>query len=247
MSFAASDTNPSCVDILGRSLQNKPTVVGRVQPRSFRRPHRNTMTEIDVKTYSDDLCFGQAAPSIDSLEFVVGEKIALPTDKVTVLFFWVSYYKGAWVVNEELTQLAEKNPDVQFIAISNDADRAAVEKFLKKIEDGRVIDENTKKPYRLHVPYVAYDAKKFTGKMYAELSHNALVHVPQAFIVDKRGKVAWRQNFTQSFTMTQSNFADQLERVVKGEALDQSNGPKPKVEVDEGEACEVDVDDLALF
>eukprot|EP00672_Neobodo_designis_P015592 CAMPEP_0174828130 /NCGR_PEP_ID=MMETSP1114-20130205/1151_1 /TAXON_ID=312471 /ORGANISM="Neobodo designis, Strain CCAP 1951/1" /LENGTH=204 /DNA_ID=CAMNT_0016061839 /DNA_START=63 /DNA_END=677 /DNA_ORIENTATION=- len=204
------------------------------------------MAEIDVKTYSDDQCFGKAAPSIDSLEFVVGDKIGLPAGKVTVLFFWVSYYKGAWVVNEELTQLAEKNPEVQFIAISNDADRAAVEKFLKKIEDGRVIDENTKKPYRLAVSHVAYDDKKAVGKAYADLSNNTLVHVPQAFIVDKDGKVAWRQNLTQSFTMTQSNFADQLERVVKGEALDMSNGPKPKVEADEGEDVEVD-GDLALF
>jgi len=201
---------------------------------------------VEVKTYSDDPCLGQVAPSLELLEFVEGQKIDLQPGRVHVLFFWVSYYKGAWMINEELTQLSEKHPDVQYIAISNDADRAAVEKFLKKIEDGRVIDENTKKPYRLHVPYVAYDAKKFTGKMYAELSNNTLVHVPQAFIVDKRGKVAWRQNFTQSFTMSQSNFADQLVRVIKGEALDMSNGPKPVVECDEGEAVEVD-GDLALF
>uniref|UniRef100_A0A7S1L5N2 Thioredoxin domain-containing protein n=1 Tax=Neobodo designis TaxID=312471 RepID=A0A7S1L5N2_NEODS len=201
---------------------------------------------VEVKTYSDDPCLGQVAPSLELLEFVEGAKIDLQPGRVHVLFFWVSYYKGAWVVNEELTQLAEKNPEVQFIAISNDADRAAVEKFLKKIEDGRVIDENTKKPYRLAVSHVAYDDKKAVGKAYADLSNNTLVHVPQAFIVDKDGKVAWRQNLTQSFTMTQSNFADQLERVVKGEALDMSNGPKPKVEADEGEDVEVD-GDLALF
>jgi hypothetical protein len=203
------------------------------------------MTDVDVKTYSDDSCFGKDAPSIDSLEFVVGDKIALPKDKVTVLFFWVSFYKGAWMINEELTQLSEKHPDVQYIAISNDVDRAAVEKFLKKIEDGRVIDENTKKPYRLAVSHVAFDDKKAVGKAYADLSNNSLVHVPQAFIV-KDGKVAWRQNLTQSFTMSQSNFVDQLERVIKGEALDMSNGPKPVVECDEGEAVEVD-GDLALF
>merc|ERR1712232_951414 len=109
-----------------------------------------------------------------------------------------------------------------------------------------VIDENTKAVYRLSVPYIAYDAKKLTGKMYSELSNNTVVHVPQAFIVDKAGKIAWRQNFTQSFTLTQSNFADQLERVIKGEALDLSNGPKPVVACDEGEAAEVD-GDMALF
>merc|ERR1711991_859761 len=135
--------------------------------------------------------------------------------------FWVSYYKGAWLINEELTQLSEKYPEVEFFAISNDADRAAVEKFLKKIEDGRVIDENTKATYRLGVSRVCFD--------------------------DKKGKIVWRQNLTQSFTMSQSNFADQLERVIKGEELDMSNGPKPKVEADEGEDAGDMADDMALF
>jgi hypothetical protein len=203
------------------------------------------MADVNVTTYSDDTCLGQVAPSLELLEFVVGEKIDLQPSRVHVLFFWVSFYKGAWVINEELTQLAEKHPDAQFIAISNDADRAAVEKFLQKIEDGKVIDENTKAVYRLGVPYVAFDAKKLTGKMYSALSGESVVHVPQAFIIDRAGKVQWRQNFTQSYTLAQSNFADQLERVLKGEQLDLTNGPKPKQQVDEGEAA--DVDDMSLF
>jgi hypothetical protein len=202
---------------------------------------------VDVKTYSDDASFGQQAPSLASLEFVVGDKTDLVPGKVNVLFFWVSYYKGAWLINEELTQLSEKYPEVQFFAISNDADRAAVEKFLTKIEAGKVIDENTKKTYRLGVSHVAYDDKKAVGKAYASLSNNALVHVPQAFIVSPDGKIVWRQNLTQSFTMSQSNFADQLERVIKGQPLDQSNGPKPKVEVDEGEVAEGMDEDFSLF
>jgi hypothetical protein len=202
---------------------------------------------VDVKTYSDDKCLGQTAPCLELLDFVVGDKIDLQPSRVHVLFFWVSYYKGAWLINEEMTQLSEKYPEVQFIAISNDADRASVEKFLKKIEDGKVIDENTKKPYRLGFNYVAYDDKKFTGKMYAGLSENTVVHVPQAFIVDKSGKIVWRQNFTQSFTVAQSNFADQLGRVVKGEALDLTNGPKPAAVADEGEPAEGMADDMSLF
>jgi len=202
---------------------------------------------VDVKTYSDDAALGATAPSLELLEFVVGEKVDLQPGKVHVLFFWVSYYKGAWLVNEELTQLYEKYPEVQFIAISNDADRAAVEKFLQKIADGKVIDENTKATYRLAVPYIAYDDKKATGKAYSNLSNNAVVHVPQAFIVGKDGKIAWRQNLTQSFTMSMSNFADQLDRVIKGEALDLTNGPKPKPVVDEGEAAEGMADDMSLF
>ena len=205
------------------------------------------MAEVEVKTYSDDSCFGQTAPSLESLEFVVGEKTDLVKGKVNVLFFWVSYYKGAWLINEELTQLSEKYPEVEFFAISNDADRAAVEKFLKKIEDGRVIDENTKATYRLGVSRVCFDDKKAVGKAYADLSKNSIVHHPQAFIVDKEGKIVWRQNLTQSFTMSQSNFADQLERVIKGEELDMSNGPKPKVEADEGEDAGDMADDMALF
>lgn len=205
------------------------------------------MAEVELKTFSDDKCLGQTAPSLELLEFVRGQKIDLQPNRVHVLYFWVSFYKGAWGVNEEMTQLAEKHPNVTFIAISNDADRAAVEKFLQKIADGLVFDENTKSVFRLDLPYVAYDAKKLTGKMYTALSDaGTTVHVPQAFIIDKSGRVAWRQCFTQSYTVSQSNFADQLSRVVDGGDVDLSNGPKPKPKVDEGEAAEVD-GDFSLF
>jgi len=202
---------------------------------------------VDVKTYNDDSALGATAPSLELLEFVVGEKIDFQPGRIHVLFFWVSYYKGAWIVTEELSQLAEKFPEGQLIAISNDADRAADEKFLQKIVDGKIYDENTKAVYRLAVPYIAYDDKKTTGKLYSALSEATVVHVPQAFIVGKDGKIAWRQNLTQSFTMSQSNFADQLERVIKGEPLDLTNGPKPAKVVDEGEEAEGMADDMSLF
>ncbi|EPY37119.1 hypothetical protein STCU_00178 [Strigomonas culicis] len=67
---------------------------------------------------------------------------------------------------------------------------------------------------------------------------------PMGFIV-KDGKIAWRQQFLQTFTISQSNFEAQLQHVLAGEELE-SNGPRPKVEVEEEEAEGMD-GDFSLF
>jgi hypothetical protein len=144
-------------------------------------------------------------------------------------------------VNEELTQLHEKFPDVVFIAISNDAEKEKVEKFLAKV----VIDENHKKPLRLAVPYVFFDDKKATAKMYADVSNLSVMSCPMAYIIDRGGKIAWRQQFLQTSTMRQSNFEAQLVHVLAGDELE-SAGPRPKIDADEGEAAECG-DDMSLF
>ena len=76
------------------------------------------------------------------------------------------------------------------------------------------------------------------------MSNLTILHVPQGIIVDKSGKVAWKQMFTQSDTVAQSNFEVNLRHVIAGEPIENANGPKPRV-VDEGEAA--DVDDMSLF
>jgi thiol-disulfide isomerase/thioredoxin len=196
---------------------------------------------VDVTTYSDDKALGQVAPSLSLLEPVKGERVDLEPGKVHVLFFFNTFYKGAYAVNEELTQLHEKFPDVVFIAISNDAEKEKVEKFLAKV----VIDENHKKPLRLAVPYVFFDDKKATAKMYADVSNLSVMSCPMAYIIDRGGKIAWRQQFLQTFTMRQSNFEAQLVHVLAGDELE-SAGPRPKIDADEGEAAECG-DDMSLF
>mmetsp|Transcript_64236 Transcript_64236/g.74670 ORF Transcript_64236/g.74670 Transcript_64236/m.74670 type:complete len:199 (+) Transcript_64236:49-645(+) len=194
---------------------------------------------VDVTTYSDDKILGQVCPSLELLEVVRGEKIDLQPGKVHVLYFFNTFYKGAYPVNEELTKLSEKFTEVTFVAISNDAEKEKVEKFLGKT----IVDENTKEQQRLAVQYIYYDDKKATAKMFCDLANLSVMSCPMAFIVDKNGKVAWRQQFLQTFTISQSNFEAQLKHVLAGEELE-SNGPRPKVEV-EGESAECD--DMSLF
>lgn len=194
---------------------------------------------VDVTTYSDDACLGKTAPSLELLEPIKGEKIDFQPGKVHVLYYFNTFYKGAYGVNEELTKLSEKHTDIIFIAISNDAEREKAEKYLGKV----IVDENTKEQQRLAVPYIYFDDKKATAKMYCEVANLSVMSCPMAFIVDKAGKIAWRQQFLQTFTINQSNFEAQLLHVVAGEELE-SAGPRPKVEV-EGEAAECD--EMSLF
>ncbi|RNF26943.1 uncharacterized protein Tco025E_00809 [Trypanosoma conorhini] len=196
---------------------------------------------IDVTTYCDDRALGQPAPSLAALEPLRGEKVALERGKVYVLYFFNTFYRGADTVNEELTALSEKYGDkVVFVAISNDAAKEKTEKYLGKT----IVDENTKKPLRLAPPHILFDDKKATGKAYAEVSNLTVMSCPMAFIVRADGTIAWRQQFLQTFTISQSNFEAQLGHVLAGEALE-SNGPRPAVQVEE-EAAEVE-DEMSLF
>jgi len=198
------------------------------------------MADIDVKTYNDDTILGATCPSLELLDFIKGTKIDIQPGKVHVLFFFNSFYKGAFVVHEEITQLSAKHTDVTFIAISNDVDKPAAEKYLGKT----YVDENTKLPQRMDTPFIAFDDKKTTAKMFAALSGNTILHVPQGIIVDKTGKIQWIQKFTQSATVAGSNFEANLIHVLAGEPVDKPHGNKPRI-VDEGEAAEAD--DMSLF
>ena len=210
------------------------------------------MSVDDCKTYDNDKCLGQTAPSLDLVEPVVGGKIDFEAGKVHVVFFFQAFYKGAWVINEEMSVVCDKFKDlgVNFIALSQDADVASVEKFMTKIADGRVNDVNTGKIFRLNMPYVGLDANKNTGKLFKDLSDLTVLPTPCAYIINKDGKIVWRQAANQSTPLGQVSpkFEDQLEKVVAGADVELSNGAAPVAKAadpEEGEAAEVD--DMALF
>lgn len=199
------------------------------------------MTDIDIKTYSDDASLGKQAPAIDSTRPIKGEKIAIESGKVYVLYFFNTFYRGADVCNDEFTTLAEEMADkVEFIAISTDADIAKTEKYLGK----EIIDENTKKQLRLAPAHIIYDEGKAVSKSYADVSNLSVMSCPMAFVI-KDGNIAWRQQFLQTHTVNQSNFRAQLNHVLASEELE-SNGPRPKVEVEEEEAEGMD-GEMSLF
>lgn len=200
------------------------------------------MAEIDVTTYCDDASLGKEAPTLASLEVIKGDTITeYDLNKVYVLYFFSTFYRGADVCNEEFTQLSERLSDkVTFVAISNDADRAKTEKYLGK----SIVDENTKKPLRLDPPHILYDNNKALAKEFVAISNLSVMSCPMAFIVAK-GKIVWRQQFLQTFIISQSNFEKQVNAAIEGKEL-QMNGPRPKVEVVEEEA-EGMGEDFSLF
>lgn len=199
------------------------------------------MTDIDIKTYSDDAALGKEAPSIESTQPIKGDKLSIAADKVYVLYFFNTFYRGADVCNDEFTALSEELADkVAFVAVSTDADIAKTEKYLAK----EIVDENTKKQLRLAPAHIIYDDGKAVSKAFADVSNLSVMSCPMAFVI-KGGKIAWRQQFLQTFTVNQSNFKAQLLHVLADEELE-SNGPRPKVEVEEEEAEGMD-GDLSLF
>ncbi|KAK7196002.1 hypothetical protein NESM_000533500 [Novymonas esmeraldas] len=199
------------------------------------------MTDIDVKTYSDDASLGKTAPAINSAHAIKGDAVAISAEETYVLYFFNTFYRGADVCNDEFTALSEELADAaKFIAVSTDADIAKTEKYLGK----EIIDENTKKQLRLAPAYISYDEGKAISKSYADVSNLSVMSCPMAFII-KDGKIAWRQQFLQTHTVNQSNFRAQLQHVLAGEELE-SNGPRPKVEVVEEEAEGMD-GEMSLF
>ncbi len=198
--------------------------------------------EANCKTFEDEVFFGKNFPTISSLDFVRGKSEEFKTNGVvTVAYFFNTFYKGGFVVNEELSVLAEKYKEVQFIAIANDPEREKVEKLLNKIADGTCCDPITKQVFRLQVPFVAHDAGKVMTKAMQDIQNVSVLHTPQAFIIDATGKLVWRQGLLQTFLFANSNFEKQLQLVQEGKKVEQPNGPKPKVEV-AGEAAETDAE-----
>jgi hypothetical protein len=200
----------------------------------------------DLKTYDNDKSLGVPAPTLEKLDFLRGDKVeSYEQDKLYVLFFFVTYYKGAYGINEEITVLSEKYPEPVYIGISNEADGEAktgkekTEAFLEK----KITDLNTGAAQRMGLSRVAFDDKKVTAKMFASVCDLTVLGCPHIIVV-KNGNIVWRQAVTQSYTIADSNFEVQLQHLIKGEPLEKI-GDRPVIE-EEGEACEVE-GDVALF
>jgi len=202
------------------------------------------------KTYDDDECIGKVAPSTELADFVTMpdlgmERIDLHPGKVNVVYFMCKFEKGAYNCNEDMSVMhLDLKDDVQVLALSTDPDRGTVEKWLTKTRAGEVVDLNTQKPFRLAMD-VAWDDGKKTFGMYRALCGGNLTTY-HGFIVDKEGKICWHQQFTQTLPPSATNFRSQLERAVKGEAME-SVGDRPRKDPADVEEEDCEVDDLALF
>ncbi|KAJ9440098.1 hypothetical protein DIPPA_07010 [Diplonema papillatum] len=193
---------------------------------------------------------GQAAPSTELADFVAYPsqdqyRLDLHPGKVNVVYFMCKFEKGAYICNEEMSQLCDELKDtVQVVALSTDPDRGTVEKFLEKSRKGEVTDLNTGKPYRLTMD-VAWDEGKKTFGMYRSLCKGQLTTY-HGFVVGKDGKIVWHQQFSQTNPPSKTNFLAQVKKVAAGEPLEAA-GNRPKKDPAEIEEEDAEVDDMALF
>jgi peroxiredoxin len=191
-------------------------------------------------TYDDDKALGAVAPSIELLDFLKGNKFDLTPGKVVVLYFWSKFYKGGYGCGDQMSDLAAKYPEAIWVGVGTDPERGIVDGFIKS----PAVNVLTSKPHRMDLPFICWDEGRRTSKMYGIASGLATLGVPHAFIIDRNGKIAWRQALSQSYVVSQSNFEEQLQHVLKGEPLAKA-GAAPKI-VDEGVPADVP-DDMSLF
>jgi len=185
-------------------------------------------------TYDDDHSLGKDAPKISSIEFVTPEKVDITPGKVHVILFWAKWDKGGYAVLDAVSALSKQFPDVDFVAISNDPAKTDVTRFLEK------------KEATLSFP-VAFDAGKAVHNEYRDVAGLGAMGIPHLFIVNKEGKIVWREQFAQAHPLAKGQFAEQLRRVVAGEEL-VKNGEKPKVEVKKTEEEDAPEEDFgSLF
>ena len=84
-------------------------------------------------TYDDDAALGKPAPPIGTAEYVKGDPITLGGGKVAVVTFFAKFAKGDYTTIVGVNKLAAAFPDVSFVGLSIDPDKADAEGFLKKL------------------------------------------------------------------------------------------------------------------
>ena len=122
---------------------------------------------------------GDAAKPLDIKEWIKGDSAKLADGKgksIYVVEFWATWCPPCRVSIPHLTELQKKFKDKGVVVIGvTDEESDVVKKFVKQMGD--------KMDYT-----IAIDAGK-TSECYAEAF--GLEGIPQAFIVDKEGKVVW--------------------------------------------------------
>ena len=121
---------------------------------------------------------GQAAATLDGMEWVKGDPVEFQDGKVYVVEFWATWCPPCRTSIPHLTELQHKYKDkgVTIVGISTENDSEKVKKF--------VAEWDTRMDYT-----VAIDASRSVSKHYTEAFGAG--GIPHAFIVDGQGKIAW--------------------------------------------------------
>jgi len=181
----------------------------------------------NYKTYDDDASLGKKAPSLSSLKFVRGEKFDFEEGKQYAILFWAKFDKGSSPQSLDTFNAFHKQyPNVVFLGISTDPSQ---EDAVRYFEKGGAVDFA-----------IAFDDGKQMVNAYKEVSGLSTLLPPHGFLVDKKGHIAWREQFAQVYPVDKSDFPKQLEKFAKGEPIHKNGNAPHKEEVEEVEESSFD-------
>merc|ERR1719424_1703120 len=182
----------------------------------------------DKMTFSDEAVLGQKLPELNLLDWLQdGAKeeatSAVAKGKNIVVVFWGKYAKGDYKFCCHASDLNNRYPDVQFIGVSCDAERADAEKLLKK--NGTAMAEQAIDSFEINFPS-AYDKDKKFNKSIQTIGMWGSVGPGMSLIVNSMGTVVWKEQFSAAWFMPQGQFEEQLRRLGECEKL-MDNGKRP--------------------
>ena len=191
------------------------------------------------RTYSDDGALGKDAPALDTLEYIKDGPVAYSSDKPTVIVFWAKFAKGDYTTVVGVSEICDDfKEQAQFLGISVDPNVDDAKSFLKKM--GTAMPELDVK--KLVAPYpLAWDAGKAVKNAFMKTCGLNSLGASATFIVDKKGKILWREQFGQGYAPKKGQLREQLRRHCGGEGM-LSNGKKPVEEEDDEDLADGDMD-----
>jgi len=193
-------------------------------------------------TYSDDSALGKDAPALDSLVYIKDGPVAYSSEIPTVIVFWAKFAKGDYTSIVGVSEICDDfKEQAQFVGISVDPNVDDAKSFLKKM--GTAMPELDVKKMLANYP-LAWDVDKTVKNAFMEACGLMTLGASATFIVDKKGKVLWREQFGQGYAPKKGQLREQLRRHCGGEGM-LSNGKKPvdeESDEDLAEGAEMDCD-----
>ncbi|KNC53270.1 superoxide dismutase, partial [Thecamonas trahens ATCC 50062] len=199
---------------------------------------------IDYAVYDDDPSFGERAPPLDSLVYLVGTEPAIIPGRVNVLYFWAKWDKAGYPVHYAVRGLKHKYEDsIHITAISADPQEDYARGFLTKPKYDAVAA-----PLKEAGMTVAWDAGKAVVGAIKDLIQKSVLNLPHVFLIDKFGKIRWHEVYR--LNTSECKVQHQLENLLNGVPLISVGNAPELADDDYSEEADLDVDDgedFALF
>merc|ERR1711991_5531 len=200
---------------------------------------------IDYAVYDDEPCFGEKIPheSLEQLHYIVGNAPAIIPGRVNVLYMWAKWDKAGYGAHAAMADLKAQHGDsIHVTAVSADPKLDYAVGFLEKEKYAPF-----SQPLRSHMT-VAWDEGKTLVSTLKEMMEKPVLNLPHAFVINKFGKIVWREVFRPSHP--NSLLKSQIANLLAGVPLIKV-GMSP-VELEDSYSGDADLDledgdDFALF